>query len=134
MESGMNKTRRARFAVAALVSAAIAPLAGAAGASAANAPSIESESVSQLTSSDATLEANINPQEATPGAVYQFQLVQEPDEYATEILCPPHSSGFSVCVGTHSASALPIGLIMHGSGGVSVSLDPQHERILRTPN
>lgn len=119
----MNKTPRARFAVAALVSAAIASLAGAAGASAANAPSIESESVSHLTSSDATLEANINPQEATPGAVYQFQLVQEPDEYATEILCPPHSSGFSVCVGTHSASALPIGLIMHGSGGVSVSLD-----------
>jgi hypothetical protein len=78
-------------------------------------PSIASESVSNVTSSDATLEAQINPQNpqnAAPGAYYQFQLVTNSDEYASEILCqtklPSTTDG---CNGTQSASALPIGFI-----------------------
>ncbi len=120
----MNRTKRASLALVVLVSGTLAAsLGSAADALAATAPSIEAESVAQVSSADATLEATINPQEASPGAVYQFQLVEEPGEYAPEILCPPHSGGFSICIGNHSPSALPIGLIEHGSSGVSVSLN-----------
>jgi hypothetical protein len=77
-----------------------------------NVPSIESESVSSVTSTDATLEAQVNLHEAGAGAYYQFQLVRNPSDYAPEILCPPklppETNG---CVGTQSASALPIGFI-----------------------
>jgi hypothetical protein len=75
-------------------------------------PSISGESVSHLTQTDATLEAQINPQGDQAGDHYQFQLVKDPNEYALEILCPkgpfPQTE---VCIGTHSESALPIGRV-----------------------
>jgi hypothetical protein len=75
-------------------------------------PSIASESVSHVISSDAMLEAQINPQGDQAGDYYQFQLVKDPSEYAPEILCPtqppPTTDG---CIGTHSQSALPIGWV-----------------------
>lgn len=75
-------------------------------------PAIDSESVSNVSSTDATLEAQVNPHEASSGVYYQFQLVADASEYASEILCPaklpPSSDG---CQGTESASALPIGFI-----------------------
>jgi hypothetical protein len=75
-------------------------------------PSIESESVSHVTSTDATLEAQINPQGDQAGDYYQFQMVEDPSEYASEILCPtkppPTTDG---CIGTHSEGALPIGWV-----------------------
>jgi hypothetical protein len=75
-------------------------------------PSIESESVSNVTSTDATLEAQVNLHEAGAGAYYQFQLVRTPNEYASEILCPPKlPPGTDECIGTQSAGALPIGFI-----------------------
>jgi hypothetical protein len=75
-------------------------------------PSIESESVSSVTSTDATLEAQVNLHEAGAGAYYQFQLVRNPSAYASEILCPTKlPPGTSGCIGTQSASALPIGFI-----------------------
>ena len=81
-------------------------------AQASTVPSIASESVSHITPTDATVEAQVNLHEAGAGAYYQFQLVKEPSEYASEILCPaklpPASDG---CDGTQSASALPIGFI-----------------------
>jgi hypothetical protein len=107
----VNRTRRARLTLVVLGAAALASLGGAATASAATAPAIGQEWVSQVKSNDATLEALIDPQETSPGAVYQFQLVKEPSEYPLEIQCPPHWGGFSTCVGTHSDTALPIGLI-----------------------
>jgi hypothetical protein len=75
-------------------------------------PSISSESASHVTSTDATLGAEINLHEVGAGAYYQFQLVTDPSEFASEILCPaklpPATDG---CIGIHSASALPIGFI-----------------------
>jgi hypothetical protein len=81
-------------------------------AQASTVPSIASESVSHITPTDATVEAQVNLHEAGAGAYYQFQLVKESSEYASEILCPvklpPASDG---CDGTQSASALPISFI-----------------------
>jgi hypothetical protein len=94
----------------------------------ASAPSIESESVSNITSTDATLEAQINPNGAAAGDYYQFQLVIDPSDYASEILCPtqpPRIADF--CIGTHSEGALPIGFIPGNSANPEanspVSLD-----------
>jgi hypothetical protein len=76
-------------------------------AASAELPVIESESASHVTSSDATLEAQLNPNGHNDWA--QFQLVEEPSYYASEILCPESPSpGFSGCVGPHSATALPL--------------------------
>lgn len=73
-------------------------------------PTVDSESVSHVTSSDATLQARIDPKGDWNGDYYQFQLVKDPSEYAPEIVCPkgpfPQASG---CIGIHSESALPIG-------------------------
>lgn len=75
-------------------------------------PSIDGESVPHLTATDATLEAQVNLHEASAGADYQFQLVKAPSEYASEILCPSKlPPGTNGCIGSHSASALPIGFI-----------------------
>jgi hypothetical protein len=77
-----------------------------------NVPSIESESVSHITPTDATVEAQVNLHEAGAGAYYQFQVVRSPSEYASEILCPTKPSpGTDGCIGTQPASALPIGFI-----------------------
>jgi len=87
------------------------------------APTIDSESVSHVTSTDATLEAEINLHEAGAGAYYQFQLVNDPSEYASEILCPvklpPATDG---CDGTQSASALPIGFLPGNTAQPGVDL------------
>jgi hypothetical protein len=73
-------------------------------------PLVTSEGVSQLTATDATLEAAINPR-AEAGAYYQFQLVTDPGEYASEILCPPTlQPGTTGCVGPQG-TALPIGWV-----------------------
>ncbi|HEY2052353.1 MAG TPA: hypothetical protein VGH14_00285 [Solirubrobacterales bacterium] len=73
--------------------------------------SIAGESVSNVTATDATLEAEIEPQGASAGSYYQFQLVTDPGTYATEILCPPTlQPGYSGCVGPQG-TALPIGWV-----------------------
>jgi hypothetical protein len=75
-------------------------------------PSVESESASNITPTDATLGAEVNLHEAPNGAYYQFQLVTDPSEYASEILCPPTlEPGYSGCVGPQGAGALPIGFL-----------------------
>jgi hypothetical protein len=110
-------------------------------------PSIESESVSNVTPTDATLEAEINLHEAPAGVHYQFQLVTDPSEYASEILCPPTlQPGYSGCIGPQASGALPIGFLpgntlqpgatLHASldlAGVGVTLQPgttHHYRVL----
>lgn len=90
----------------------LAMLIAASPASAASPPSVESESASNITPTDATLGAEINLHEAPNGVYYQFQLVTDPGEYASEILCPPTlEPGFSGCVGPQGAGALPIGFL-----------------------
>jgi hypothetical protein len=90
------------------------------------APAIESESVSHVTSSDATLEARINTQGLEHGAWYQFELVTNTGEYAAEFTCPtegfPH--GTSLCLGlAEQKGALPIRFAEGGVTGKLVTLD-----------
>jgi hypothetical protein len=108
----VNRTTRASLmSVFAIV--ALASLGGtAATASATTPPSVESESASSVTSTDAKLEAEINLHEAPAGVYYQFQIVSDPSEYASEILCPPTlGPGYSGCIGPQESGALPIGFL-----------------------
>jgi hypothetical protein len=91
-------------------------------------PSIESESASSVTSTSATLEAQINLHDAAAGVYYQFQLVGDPSEYASEILCPPTlQPGYSGCIGPQGSGALPIGFLpgntLQPSATLRASLD-----------
>lgn len=106
----------------------------AAPAEATSTPAIESESVTNVRSTDATLEALINPQEAAPGALYQFQLVREPSEYAPQILCPPQLGPFAGCEGQAAENALPIGFVGHRSQAEPVSLDLADAGVALEPN
>jgi hypothetical protein len=84
-------------------------------------PTIDSESASNVTESDAVLEATINP--GGQAVRYQFQLVSNSNEYRSEIVCPPNPGPPFVCTGEHIANALPLGFIGSGSEDRSVSLD-----------
>jgi hypothetical protein len=90
-------------------------------------PSIEDESVTDVTPTDATLQAKIDPESVERGAYYQFQLVASPSEYLPVFACP--SEGFpantSFCAGPLASQpgALPIGSIAPGVLGETVSLD-----------
>jgi hypothetical protein len=89
-------------------------------------PTIESESASQISATDATLEAQINPQGAQHGAIYQFQLVANPSEFRPRFTCP--NEGFpahsSLCLPLESqAGALPIGWTASSTEIQSVSVD-----------
>jgi hypothetical protein len=76
------------------------------------APSIVSESATNISQHDATLGAEINLHEAPAGVYYQFQLVTDPSEYASEILCPPTlQPGYSGCIGPQGSGVLPIGFL-----------------------
>jgi hypothetical protein len=108
---------------------ALASLLFVATASASGPPLIEEESVSGITSTNATLEARINPNGFR--AHYQFQLVTDPDEYASEILCPepPRSLGF--CIGEYAEGVLSIGFIFKEV--TTVSLDLSSEGVTLQP-
>jgi hypothetical protein len=84
-------------------------------------PSIESESVSGITSTNAILEAQINPHEIR-GADYQFQLVTEPEEYASEILCPNLLEDVILCIGPVAEGVLPINYAWKQPTQVSLDL------------
>jgi len=98
------------------------------------APSIETESVSNVTHNDATLEATINP-EGPPngvysnGAYYQFQIVTNTSEYLPEMFCS--EAGLAQPVGHgcggelgKEPDAIPLGgKIGRASAGQPVSLD-----------
>jgi hypothetical protein len=72
-------------------------------------PIIQSESVSKITSTDATLEAEIDPHGAEAGVFYQFQLLLDPGEASTELACPSSPPpGYSTCVGPQDPTALPL--------------------------
>lgn len=89
-------------------------------------PSIESESVSNVTQTDATLEAQINPNSAERGAIYQFQVVADPSEYLPEFACPTEGfpAGTSLCLTLAAQEgALPIGWTAAATEDQSVGLD-----------
>jgi hypothetical protein len=112
--------------------AALLPPGGAAVASA-SPSSVESESVSNLAPTNATLEAEINTQGASAGAFYQFQLLLDPGEAPTELACPPSPPpGYSACVGPQDLSALPLGWIP-GDETQTVKLDLSNAGVTLTP-
>jgi uncharacterized repeat protein (TIGR02543 family) len=83
-------------------------------------PSVDKESVSGITSSDAILEAQISPHEH--GADYQFQLVTNPEEYASEILCPEPPEPGPLCIGPVGEGALPVEFVFEEATPVSLDL------------
>lgn len=107
--------------------AVVAILGGApAAAAAADPPTIANESVSNLTPTDAILEAEINPQSMERGAWYQFQLATSPAGFAPEFTCP--TEGFpahsSLCLTVPSQpGALPLRWLPPGTEAEPVSLD-----------
>lgn len=91
-------------------------------------PLIQSESVSSVTATDATLQASIDPQASSAGVFYQFQLLFDPGEAPSELACPSSPPpGYSVCVGPQDSGALPLGSLCgeceNELGAVPVSLD-----------
>jgi hypothetical protein len=94
---------------------------------AAQAPSVESERASHVTSTDARLEATINPEDAERGAYYQFQLVADPSEYLSTFACPAEwttSSPFcKLSELDDEVEGLPVGRTFPGVEGQPVSLD-----------
>ncbi|HVC07538.1 MAG TPA: hypothetical protein VND98_08155 [Solirubrobacterales bacterium] len=107
---GNSARRYWPFAVAASL-AAILVFVGT--ASAASAPSIESESVSHITATDATLEAQINPNGAESS--YRFEIAKSP-------ACLPVPAPYMPCAHVEAGN-LPSGSIPSGSKGQPVSLD-----------
>jgi hypothetical protein len=94
-----------------------------AGTALASFPTIGGESISGLTATNATMEAEVDPQGAPNGVFVQFQLLLDPGEAPAEMACPPSPPhGYSVCVGPQSADALPIHLVS-GVGAQVVTLD-----------
>jgi Divergent InlB B-repeat domain len=93
-------------------------------------PTIDKESVSGITSTGAILEAQISPHSGN-GADYQFQLVTDPEEYASEILCPEPPWGFALCIGPVGEGALPIRYIFKEA--TPVSLDLSEEEVTLQP-
>jgi hypothetical protein len=90
-------------------------------------PSFESESVSGVTSTNAILEAKINPDERE--IVYQFQLVVDPSEYASTFTCPPEPSNFFCSIIAEwlprAEGALPIRFLEGESKTVSLNLEAE---------
>jgi len=81
-------------------------------------PLIEDESVSHVTSTDATLEAQIDVEGLKHGADYQFQIVENPSEYASELICPStRPQGHEICVGPQSPGVAPIGFVPSDEAG-----------------
>jgi hypothetical protein len=88
----------------------------------ASVPTIESESVSNVTQHDAVLEAHLGTAGLEHGAYYQFQLASDPSEYAGELACAELNSSLCIGVGIYPAS-LPIGFVKGDSADQLVTLD-----------
>jgi hypothetical protein len=92
---------------------------------AATPPAIGSTWVAGVTQNDATLEAEVNPEDQGVGAYYQFQVVASASEFLPEIACPPERDWRPLdgCDGTLTPSALPIGFIEHGTASREARVD-----------
>lgn len=89
-------------------------------------PTIESESVSSLSPTDATLGARINPEGSENNVLYQFQVALNASEFRSAFTCPTEEfpAGSSLCLLLESQpGALPIRVLAAGTGGEPVSLD-----------
>jgi hypothetical protein len=87
-------------------------------------PMIDSESASHVTATDTTLEAKINPENLKRGALYQFQLVGNTNEYLPVFVCPTGWAHSSICLGLDTeVEGLPTGVTHAGQEIQVVSLD-----------
>jgi uncharacterized repeat protein (TIGR02543 family) len=84
-------------------------------------PTIEEESVSSITPTNAVLEAKVSPHGGF-GAYLQFQLVTDPEEYASEILCPEPPEPGPLCIGPRGVGALQIRRVFEEATWESVDL------------
>jgi hypothetical protein len=86
-------------------------------------PTVESESVSGRAPEPITLEATIDPN--GQAVYYQFQLVSNTSEYASEPECPVFEvvPMLPACTGEYAKGALPIGRLEAGDVPQKVSLD-----------
>jgi hypothetical protein len=102
-------------------------------------PAISAESVSSITSADATLEAQINPRGLPRGVDYQFQLVKSTSEYLSELVCAEHGVvqplGTDGCLAPPGwpSGAIPLSSV-GGSGNKPVSLDLASVGVTLQPN
>ncbi len=129
--------RRSFQWVIALACASLAFAVLPAAALAASSPSIESTVAYNVTQTDATLEAKINPESlgGEGGAYYQFQVVTNTNEYQSEIVCPVKEIWpleLDGCIGAHG-EALPIGFISKGMGGHYVRIELANAGLTLTP-
>ena len=100
-------------------------------------PVIEGESVSEVTETSAVLHAQLNTSKSPDGAYYQFQLVEDPSEYRSEVSCPeddPEPPDWQ-CFGSYLSGGpgpeayqrqpgdLPTEMLWTAEGGQNVSLD-----------
>ena len=122
----MRLARYIPVAAAVVISTGIVAVAApAASADLLKLPSIESESVSHVTPSDATLETEVNLHEVSTGAYYQFQIVKDPSEYGPEVACPStRPQTFDACVGPQEPGAPPIGFLPGNSASSLARLCP----------
>jgi Divergent InlB B-repeat domain len=119
----MSSRGRWSLRIGAAIPVVLALLLSPSAAFATGAPLIEEESVSGITSTNATLKARINPNGFR--AHYQFQIVTDPDEYASEILCPEPPRGLSLCIGEYAEGPLSIGFIFKEVTTVSRDLSSE---------
>jgi len=84
-------------------------------------PTIDKQSVSGVTSTNAILEAQVSPH-SEHGADYQFQLVTDPEEYVPEILCPYPPEWPILCIGPAAEGVLPIEYVAGEATQVSLDL------------
>ena len=122
--------RRTCLSLAVIGSLALMSSIATTSAFATGAPKIEEESVSGITSTNATLEARINPNGFR--AHYQFQIVADPEEYASEILCPEPPRSLAFCIGEYAEGVLSIGFIFKEI--TTVSLDLSSEGVTLQPD
>jgi hypothetical protein len=129
---------RGLLALLATTGAALSVAVLPAAALAASSPAIEWTNAWNLTPTDATLGAGINPQGLSDGAYYQFQLVKNTSEYLPEMFCSeggvvqPVGQGCGGNWGT-PPEVIPLGGKVEGSKGQQVSLDLAGAGVTLTP-
>jgi hypothetical protein len=115
------------FALLATIGAALSVAVLPTAALAASSPAIEWTNAWNLTPTDATVGAGINPEGLSHfGAYYEFQVVANTSEYLSEIACPPRAKlrGTDGCgPGPEVEGALPIGQVPNATKGETVTLD-----------
>jgi hypothetical protein len=120
-EAEQRGRRRGRWGPSLIVAILVALASMVLVAPASAAPTVVSESASQITASDATLEATIATQPAED-VITQFQLATSPEGLSPEFQCPHEWVNSSLCIKLHGETPFPVRDVEPPGGTVSVSL------------